>query len=215
MGTAVRDLKIEFLASVNREFRAPLSGILGMADLLLETRLDDQQREYLAAARFCAEELLAQVNAATELAALSAGHIQLDQGPFHLRELLHAIAAEYHRRAARKGVRFTARLGKNLPALAQGDAVRLRQLLAHLLDAALGAAAEECDIDLSADAEPVSAERFRLAVRVERKGPAVPRPSGAALDLGITVAERLADLMQGEMHGESVAIPLGHAHAIA
>jgi len=214
MGTAASNPHTEFLASVNREFRAPLSGILGMTDLLLETRLDDRQREYLAAARFCAEELLAHVNAALELSALSAGHIALDDVHFNLRELLHAAAAEYHRKAARKGLRFAARFGRNVPALAGGDAVRLRQLLGRLLDAALNGA-DEGEIGLEADAERISAERFRLTAAVRYKGAAESRPAGEALDLGIAVAEKLVALMGGEMRGDSVAVPLGYVQAVA
>jgi two-component system sensor histidine kinase/response regulator len=214
MGTAASDLKIEFLAGVSRDLRAQLSGILGMTDLLLETRLDDQQREYLSAARFCAGELMAQVNAALELSALSAGHIALDEVHFNLRELLRATAAEYHRKAAPKGLRFAARSGKNVPALAMGDAVRLRQLLGHLIEAALNGA-DEGEIDLEVGAEPISAERFRLTAAVRYQGAAAVRTGGTAPDLDIAVAEKLAALMQGELRGDSAAVPLGYVKAVA
>src|SRR6516225_8369699 len=66
-------LKGAFLASLNHEIRTPLSGILGMADLLLETKLDDEQREYVLAARMCAENLFEILNATLEYSALDAG----------------------------------------------------------------------------------------------------------------------------------------------
>src|SRR5260370_10512511 len=63
-----------FLASLNHEIRTPLSGIIGMSDLLLETRLDDEQREYVNAARLCAESLFEILNATLEYSSLEAGH---------------------------------------------------------------------------------------------------------------------------------------------
>lgn len=207
MGTAASDPRTEFLAGVNHEFRAPLSGILGMTDILLETRLDDEQREYLAATRFCAEELLAQVNAALELASLSAGHLELEEVAFSLRDLLHAVASEFHRRAGRKGLRFAVRLGKGIPVLAVGDAVRFRQLLVHFVESAVSGC-QDGEIELAVDAERLSAECFRLTSAVRRQSAPEPRPAGTALDLGVAVAEKLARLLGGELHGDSVAVPL-------
>src|SRR5713226_8941446 len=87
-------LKGLFLASLNHEIRTPLSGILGMADLLLETNLDEEQREYVAAARLCAENLFHILNSALEYAALEAGQLQLDETEFSLREMLDSAVSQ-------------------------------------------------------------------------------------------------------------------------
>src|SRR5207253_6817399 len=86
--TELDHLKGLFLASLNHEIRTPLSGIIGMADLLLETSLDDEQREYVNAARLCAENLFEILNATLEYSALEAGLLTLDESEFHLKETL-------------------------------------------------------------------------------------------------------------------------------
>jgi signal transduction histidine kinase len=68
-------LKGYFLSSLNHEIRTPLSGIVGMTDLLMETDLDEQQREWVAAARLCADKLLSVLNDTLEYSALSAGTV--------------------------------------------------------------------------------------------------------------------------------------------
>src|SRR5579863_563231 len=89
-------LKGTFLASLNHEIRTPLAGIMGMADLLLETNLDEEQREYVTAARMCAENLFEILNATLEYTALEAGQIVLDDSEFSLREMLNAALAQHH-----------------------------------------------------------------------------------------------------------------------
>src|SRR5262245_53503608 len=84
----VDQLKGTFLSSLNHEIRTPLSGILGMADLLLETSLDEEQREYVTAARMCAESLFQILNATLEYSALEAGTLTLDESEFGVRDLL-------------------------------------------------------------------------------------------------------------------------------
>jgi signal transduction histidine kinase len=86
-------LSLRLLASLNHEIRTPLSGILGMADLLLETRLDEEQREYIHSVRECAEGLFSLLNSTMELSALEAGGIQVDESAFVLSEAL-AVAVD-------------------------------------------------------------------------------------------------------------------------
>src|SRR5271170_3915648 len=84
----LEQLKGTFLASLNHEIRTPLSGIMGMADLLLETNLDEEQREYVNATRLCAESLFEILNATLEYSSLESGQFTLDESEFSLRELL-------------------------------------------------------------------------------------------------------------------------------
>src|SRR5262245_11409718 len=86
-------IKGAFLASLNHEIRTPLSGVIGMVDLLLETNLDEEQREYVNAARMCAENLFEILNATLEYSALEAGQFTLDESEFSLRETLQTTLA--------------------------------------------------------------------------------------------------------------------------
>src|SRR3984885_2090544 len=97
-------LKGTFLASLNHEIRTPLSGILGMADLLLETNLDEEQLEYVNATRLCAESLFEILNATLEYSALEAGRFSLDESEFSLRELIESTLAQQALKAEAKGL---------------------------------------------------------------------------------------------------------------
>src|SRR5580700_8348032 len=130
-------LKGLFLASLNHEIRTPLSGIMGMADLLLETNLDDEQREYVNAARMCAESLFEILNATLEYSALEAGQFQLDESEFSLKEMLDSAVNQHALRAHAKGLRLFSTLEAGLPETMLGDAPRLRELLGHLISNAI------------------------------------------------------------------------------
>jgi len=99
-------MKGQFLASLNHEFRTPLSGILGMADLLLETHLTEEQKEYVGASRLCAENLLEIFNSTLEFSSLCANHIELDETEFPLRETIEGVVTEFGLKASQKGLRY-------------------------------------------------------------------------------------------------------------
>ena len=97
-------LKLQFLASLNHEIRTPLSGILGMTDLLLETRLDEEQRDYVTAARQCAEGLFELLNDTLEYTSLASDCVQLDEAEFHLADTIRNAFTEYSSRAKLLGL---------------------------------------------------------------------------------------------------------------
>src|ERR1700683_3811172 len=80
----LREVQGQFLASLNHEIRTPLSGILGMTDLLLETLLTEDQREYVGATRLCAENLLEILNVTLEYSALAAHEVRLEAAEIFL-----------------------------------------------------------------------------------------------------------------------------------
>jgi CheY-like chemotaxis protein len=207
-------LKGTFLASLNHEIRTPLSGILGMADLLLETTLDDEQREYVNAARLCAESLFEILNATLEYSALEAGHLSLDESEFSLRELIESTVAQQTLKAESKGLRIVATYDLGLPETMVGDAPRLRQLLSHFLANAIKfthAGGVELRVSRDSRASDI------LRVEVEDTGIGIPAEqmgkifdsfrqvdSGLSrmypgLGLGLALARKLALLMQGEI----------------
>ncbi len=130
-------LKGTFLANLNHEVRTPLSGILGMTDLLLETTLDEEQRDYVSTVRLCAENLFHLLNATLEYSALTAGHLRLDETEFGLSELVDSVLSKEREKAQVKGLKLTAILDAALPQTIIGDAARIQDLLGHLLDNAI------------------------------------------------------------------------------
>ncbi len=133
----LEQLKGTFLASLNHEIRTPLAGIIGMTDLLLESSLDEEQREYVNAARMCAENLFEILNATLEYTALEGGQFTLDDSEFSVREMLDAAIAHHLPKAQAKNLPLFLTLDPTLPETMLGDAPRLRELLAHLIGNAI------------------------------------------------------------------------------
>lgn len=153
--------KLQFLASLNHEIRTPLSGILGMADLLLETQLDEEQRDYVTAARQCAHGLFDLLNDTLEYTSLASGCVQLDEAEFHLEDTLQNAAAEHLPRARAKGLALQYQPDENLPRTAIGDAYRVRQVLTLLIQHAIQTS-DSGEIELHAKAEAVMGRQFTL-----------------------------------------------------
>lgn len=207
-------LKGTFLASLNHEIRTPLSGILGMADLLLETTLDEEQREYVTASRLCAENLFEILNATLEYSALEAGQFTLDESEFSLRELIESTLAQQSLKAEAKGLKIHATYDSGLPETMVGDAPRLRQLLSHFLANAIKFT-HAGGVELRVLRDPRASDILR--VEVEDTGIGIPADqvdrifesfrqvdSGLSrtypgLGLGLALAKKLALLMQGEV----------------
>lgn len=215
-----RRLKSEFLAGVNHEIRTPLTGIVGMADLLLETPIDARQKEYVLAARTCAEEALDQLSALLEFAALTAGHIELDEADFDLLDTLNSVVAELEPKARTKGVRLFMTLDQQLSGLVVGDAVRLRQILVQLIANAIKFTPQG-EIELEASCAPLSPQHSRLRVALRDTGIGIPADqlqsvfdsfrqgdSGltrrySGLGLGLALVQALVHLMRGDVTVES------------
>lgn len=126
-------LKDEFLASLNHEIRTPLSGIIGMADLLLETCLDSEQSEYVSSVRTCAERLLETLTTGLEYSALAAGAVELDSYEFNMREALEAAIGEHRAKAVAKSISLAFSMDPKLPRNVLGDARRLQQIASQLI----------------------------------------------------------------------------------
>src|SRR5579872_4493201 len=137
IGDETGDPRARFLASLNHEVRTPLSGILGMTDLLLETTLDEEQRDYISTVRLCAENLFHLLNATLEYSALTAGHLKLDETEFVLSEMVDSALSMEREKAEAKGLKLTATLDASLPQTIIGDATRIQDLLGHLVDNAI------------------------------------------------------------------------------
>ena len=214
------EIKGQFLASLNHEIRTPLSGILGMTDLLLETRLDDEQKEYVNSTRVCAENLLEILNITLEFSALAANHVHLEETEFSLRETLKGAITEFTPKAESKGLRVTCSLDSSLPDAAVGDAVRLRRLLWHLLSNAIKFTGQG-KVELAASLGPCSGDTMPVTIAVRDTGIGIAPDqvrlifegfrqleSGLArnyggLGLGLAVCQKLASLLNASITVES------------
>lgn len=214
------ELKGQFLTSLNHEIRTPLSGILGMTDLLLETSLSDEQKDYVGATRLCAENLLEILNVTLEFSALSANHLHLEENEFSLRETIAGLVSEFAFKAESKGVRLRHNFDRNMPASLIGDPLRLRQLLWHLVGNAVKFT-QRGEVELSVWVGPPGKNEVPVTITVRDTGIGI-RPdqlgsifesfrqleTGLArnypgLGLGLAVAQKLAILLRGSITVES------------
>lgn len=214
-----RQLRDQWLASLNHEIRTPLAGIVGLVDLLLETRLDAEQRDYVESTRQCAESLLANFNAMLEYSALSAGVVHADEVEFHLGVMLHEVIGEHVAAAQAKGLRVIYSDSVSVGRFVIGDQERIRQIFRQILGNAVKFT-HHGDVEIRAD------YRLRglaglLSVSVRDTGIGISKAdipriftcfsqveSGLArsysgLGLGLSLAKKLATLLGGTITVES------------
>jgi len=218
-------LKSQFLASLNHEIRTPISGVLGMTDLLLETSLDNDQRDYVIAARESASQLLDTLNGILEYCALSAGDPKPLPSEFPLRQTLQNVVSESQEPAAEKGLELHLDVDDSVPETSLGDARSLRLVFTHLLRNAIKFTTEG-RIALRASASAVvennsSSAGCLLRVEIEDTGIGIPpekvrlifesfrqldsgRSRGySGLGLGLAIVEKLLAGLGGEVQVES------------
>lgn len=215
----IEHLKGTFLASLNHEIRTPLAGIIGMTDLLLESTLDEEQREYVNAARLCAENLFEILNATLEYTALEGGQFTLDDSEFSVREMLDAAIAQHLAKAQAKILPLFLTLDPTLPETMLGDAPRLRELLGHLIGNAIKFThSGKVEVRARPESSPqgnwlvvevsdtgigIHPDQLGQIFQSFQQGQGGLSRSYPGLGLGLALARKLAEVMGGSISVES------------
>ncbi|MBF0423363.1 MAG: CHASE domain-containing protein [Magnetococcales bacterium] len=129
--------KSEFLATMSHEIRTPMNAIVGMAEVLEETPLTQEQREYVAIFRRAGDNLLELINDILDLSKVEAGRLELDRVPFSLKDLLRRIMDIMIHRARERELVLNLEVDDETPDWLTGDPKRLRQVLINLIGNAI------------------------------------------------------------------------------
>ena len=130
---AASKAKSDFLANMSHEIRTPMNAVIGMTELLLDTRLTPTQHEYLSIVQESGEALLTLINDVLDFSKIESGKFELDQSVFDLREILGDAMKSLAVRAARQGLELAFEIDPDIPEMLEGDYARLRQIVINLV----------------------------------------------------------------------------------
>jgi signal transduction histidine kinase/ligand-binding sensor domain-containing protein/DNA-binding response OmpR family regulator len=210
-----------FLATMSHEIRTPMNGVIGMASLLGETTLTEEQREYTETIISCGDSLINVINDVLDFSKIESGKLDLEEEDFDLRRTLEEVMDLFAQPAAKKNLNLIYQIDAALPEQVVGDSLRLKQVLINLISNAMKFTAKgEIFIHIYASA-PAQGDSIKVGFSVRDTGIGIPKDKMTNLfkaftqvdssttrkyggtGLGLAISQRLVKLMGGDIWAES------------